>query len=610
MFYQKYPNLKDCVIQVFDDVETRKDNNLAVIMPMTRTNLDKCVEYNKEWRGIYFSVNTMVYEWQAQRNKNIVWKINSWIVDIDTGSKEDQMKLIEEAPLLPSMIIESNKWYHLYYFAEDWDVETYSTINAGLCEYYHWDKKVIKDTARVLRIPWFYHMKDMEHPFEVKEIECNGAKYTKEMMMKYFPYVEEVKEIVQRKEIPVYENDWPWEILGKMDNRQMLLTLSGTRFLWWEMISFQDKSDGTSVIVCNWKPTGCWIDINGMIGTQDWKGCPTWIQWVEWYRNTDKAGILFWAKWVFPEVAEAVKRSAKKFQEEKKELSKLIEKDEQKMNDSRDVITEKRTIFTWGTKRADLELKRIENWNYVILAGLGNSGKTTYTFFMAEANARQGRKVLYLSYEMTREELIKSISRKFAKITDKEWEDWTDTEQQKEKYREKEKELRNNTNLILVGLHNDESTTKEATYEQMKIHNPDIVFIDNFARIYEPWINSTQNDEIKSKYFANLTNNTQIPIVIIHHVNIKTTTKNVFPKVQDVRGSGKIFDDCDIMVLCHRHKREPSDMSIGAEWETRTVQEMENESRFYLIQEKVRMWDVGFVFIYHKSGNFTDNHIS
>jgi hypothetical protein len=53
------------------------------------------------------------------RDKDSVTNINAWVSESDTLSKEDQMKLIESAPLKPSMVIESNKSYHIYYFAID-----------------------------------------------------------------------------------------------------------------------------------------------------------------------------------------------------------------------------------------------------------------------------------------------------------------------------------------------------------------------------------------------------------------------------------------------------------------------------------------------------------
>ncbi len=53
------------------------------------------------------------------RDKDSVTNINARVSESDTLSKEDQMKLIESAPLKPSMVIESNKSYHIYYFAID-----------------------------------------------------------------------------------------------------------------------------------------------------------------------------------------------------------------------------------------------------------------------------------------------------------------------------------------------------------------------------------------------------------------------------------------------------------------------------------------------------------
>ena len=48
-----------------------------------------------------------------------VTNINTWIVECDKLSKAEQMELINKSPIVPSLIIESNKSYHIYFFAKD-----------------------------------------------------------------------------------------------------------------------------------------------------------------------------------------------------------------------------------------------------------------------------------------------------------------------------------------------------------------------------------------------------------------------------------------------------------------------------------------------------------
>jgi len=44
-------------------------------------------------------------------------------------SKEEQRELIDKAPIAPSCVIESNKSYHIYYFASDATLENWEIVN-------------------------------------------------------------------------------------------------------------------------------------------------------------------------------------------------------------------------------------------------------------------------------------------------------------------------------------------------------------------------------------------------------------------------------------------------------------------------------------------------
>ena len=55
---------------------------------------------------------------KGKRNMDSVKAIQTWICDIDTGSKEEQLELIKNAKLQPSLVVESNHGFHLYYLAD------------------------------------------------------------------------------------------------------------------------------------------------------------------------------------------------------------------------------------------------------------------------------------------------------------------------------------------------------------------------------------------------------------------------------------------------------------------------------------------------------------
>ena len=192
-FIKNYPNFLDCSIQTFDDRKTLSEWEIPYYAWHTSaSNVDwNKVKYDNDnlscW--VFFSAISMI-PWQ--RSKSSVTNINSRIAECDTLSKEEQMELIKNAPIYPSCIIESKKSYHIYYFAENWDKESYEQIGRWLAKYYQWDQAICSDYARVLRLPWTKHNKDSD-PFLIKCIELNWQKFTKEEMMRCFPYEKEKK---------------------------------------------------------------------------------------------------------------------------------------------------------------------------------------------------------------------------------------------------------------------------------------------------------------------------------------------------------------------------------------------------------------------------------
>ena len=282
-FISIYPNFKDCAIQTFDDDSNRKSRELAKILHASTVDRQLVKNLNTAGAGVFFSVNSMKV-WK--RDKASVSHLNTWIVECDDLTKEEQNKLIEQAPLKPSCIIESQKSYHIYYFAENATIENWERVNRWLREYYHWDQSICSDTARVLRIPWTYHNK--WEPYKINCLYCNDVKYDEKVMIESFPYNEIIKEKKEKKEVkPIVVSKARnlWELMWLQSNRYMLDRVSGSSLVKWERISYSANSDWTDQICVDWQSTGAWIDRQDTIGSAK-KWWPTRIQWCEYYGNS------------------------------------------------------------------------------------------------------------------------------------------------------------------------------------------------------------------------------------------------------------------------------------------------------------------------------------
>ena len=388
-----YPNIKECSIQTFND-QDKNERSQSRILPLTRENLEKCVKLQElmpYW--IYFSVNPME-SWK--RNAESVKKIQTRIVDIDTGTKQEQQKLIENAPLIPSFVVESVHWFHIYYLAtEKLTKEQYEKGNLWLMQYYHWDIKVCKDIARVLRIPGYYHCKGEKQLVILRDDLFCGQSYTYDQMLLKFPYVEEEKnpEVVTRQiEKKRDDNDSFRYKVNNLDNRTVLSDLSGTSFVGWQKITFKPCSTWQQ-IYCDDKETSCWIDHNWMIGSSDdwW---PTFIQYLRRYERNRGIPLDMWklAKWLKETYPRLEDKKPKKF-----EIKEIKQKEKEWPP----------KWFLYADKVFD-EFECFLSWELVTLVAETNSWKTTFAMDLMARNTTRGRKWIYINLEFPAETVWKN----------------------------------------------------------------------------------------------------------------------------------------------------------------------------------------------------------
>ncbi|MEK7140289.1 MAG: hypothetical protein AAB815_00735, partial [Patescibacteria group bacterium] len=119
--------------------------------------------------------------------KENITRINYWMADIDAGTKPEQMARIDKLILKPSRVIESKRGYHLYWAAVDATLENYRTIQEGIIQKTGADTAV-KDPARLMRAPGYYHMKNKDDPFLVRIAFQSADTYTEKEMLYAFGY--------------------------------------------------------------------------------------------------------------------------------------------------------------------------------------------------------------------------------------------------------------------------------------------------------------------------------------------------------------------------------------------------------------------------------------
>lgn len=524
-----YPNFRECSIQTFNDRD-KNEHSQSRIVPMTRENLEKCVKLQKLLPyGIYFSVNPME-SWK--RNRESVKFIQTWICDIDTGTKEEQLKLIKEAPLKPSMVVESVHWFHLYYLANKKLSELeYENGNRWLKNFFNWDPKVCKDTARVLRIPWFYHMKG--NPIMEKyRIELGSYElYSVDQINEAFPNQTDTTpwRIKQREQLNTLLNDTDSfrRKAGELDSKMMLEEFSWSSWLSWDRITFKRNSNWTEQIYVNGKSTWCWIDKNGLIWSWD-KWWPTRIQWLKRYWLVDRKELARELKNKHPELEEkkVVKLSTKDFIYKPSEVPQL-----------------KKPDFTWGNKWLDDHLGKPAKWQLIILLGETGAGKTTFATFMA----RQNKWCCYYVLEDSVENIARRFALKKAWITKEEFNEWSWSKEKQEWF---EKAYLNfkNRDLTLVDIWH--KMTIETLLESMKEMIQSwcsLFFVDNLWFVVWNWDNeASQTADVSSKLISFCLDN-NVCIVLLHHFKKRGKVSDQ-RDIWQMRWSWKLGDDAFMVV--------------------------------------------------------------
>lgn len=525
-----YPRFRECAIQTFNE-QNKEEKSQSRILEMTDENLEKCEKLQSLLPyGIYFSVNPME-AWK--RNKESVKAIITWICDIDEWTKEEQLELIKNAPLPPSLVVESVHGFHLYYLADrELTEEEYCNGNRWLKNYYNWDAKVCSDTARVLRIPWFYHQKGEKVMVEYRDDLSMKFKYSVEYMNEAFPnQVENMPWTEkQRKQLNTYLNEWDdfWRKASELDSKMMLEEFSWTGRVNGDRITFKKNSWGTEQIYVNGKSTWCWIDRNWLIGSSD-KWWPTRIQWLKWYWLVD-----------WRELAKDLKKNHPEL-EEKREVIKL---------NAEDLIYKPTAVpklvkpdFSWWNRELDDHLWKIKKWQLVILLWETWAGKTTFATFMA----RQNKNSCYFVLEDSVENIATRYAMKRAWITMEEYNEWTWSDYKEELYEQGYLNFRNR-DLKLVDVWH--KITVETLIELMKdMHEKwsSLFFIDNLGFVQGNWDNeATQTADVSSKLLSFCIEH-NVCVVLLHHFKKKAWSLDK-RDISQMRWSWKLWDDAFMVV--------------------------------------------------------------
>lgn len=142
----------------------------------------ECAQYNKKHWGIFMTVNT--FSGKNRRIENIE-EICYWLCDIDDIPKEQQLRKIDSLAIKPNIIVESKRGFHCYWRAKNGTLENYERIERGIIKKLNGDAHC-KDPVRLLRVPFFYHWKDIDNPYLITIKHAEKKSFDEQEMLYYF----------------------------------------------------------------------------------------------------------------------------------------------------------------------------------------------------------------------------------------------------------------------------------------------------------------------------------------------------------------------------------------------------------------------------------------
>ncbi len=184
--FQKKHGRKPKQNEQFNPLKT-KFNKTCKVKDFDKFCMRELFALNVNNYGVYFVVNGGGCDSNAVKKNSIP---RAQFMEIDDQSFDEQMRIIKEFPLEPSIMNRTKKSIHCYWLLSDGDFVTWKKVQKRLIAKFKSDPK-ISDESRVMRLPGFFHRKDKNNPVMCTLIKFDpDRRYSQNDLLNVLPEVE------------------------------------------------------------------------------------------------------------------------------------------------------------------------------------------------------------------------------------------------------------------------------------------------------------------------------------------------------------------------------------------------------------------------------------
>lgn len=209
-----------------------------------------------------------------------------------------------------------------------------------------------------------------------------------------------------------------------------------------------------------------------------------------------------------------------------------------------------------GIEKLDNSIMGIKGGRFYIIAARPSVGKTSFASFLCLEAMKQGRKPLFFSNEMSKEEIMEKMISSISNIPGTVLQTGALTDMQNVRLTEAVNELSKYKILIdeKSGWSLDQLVS--TVYQKHSRGQCDMVFVDYLQQVRVPKSqNKTEQVSIVSDAMKKLARDLNIPVIGLAQINRdaeKTNGKEMSPSLIHIKDSGSLEQDADVVIILHR----------------------------------------------------------